>query len=219
MRPRFTGSSARRGYQSATALPWKEVLAPAVLDKHRPQCCKQLDSYAGLIWSTREVNRRATRLLGPTTTCMLRNLQWQFPIGTQPIVKTWRLRRGQFLDDTDVVGSPPCKLAPIATLRPCRPAPRSVILAAIKPEVEFDPGFLEHLRLSPRAVIGPGVYAVQRVTSTSVQNCLIGSHLRRHVCSWPFSAAPIVRLRVRYRRSCCPTGRVVGEAVDDPKRS
>src|SRR5208282_768369 len=34
----------------------------------------------------------------------------------------------------------------------------------------------------------------------------------------PFSAAPIVRLRVRYRRSCCRTGRVVGEAVDDPKR-
>jgi hypothetical protein len=68
----------------------------AVLDKHRPQCCKQLNSYAGLIWSTREVNRRPTRLLGPTTTSMLRNLQRQFPIGTQPIVKTWRLRRLQF---------------------------------------------------------------------------------------------------------------------------
>ena len=53
-----------------------------------------------------------TCLLGPTTTCMLRNLQRQFPIGTQPIVKTGRLRRLQFLDDTDVVGSPPRKLAP-----------------------------------------------------------------------------------------------------------
>ena len=62
----------------------------AVVGKHRPQCCKQLNSYAGLIWSTREVNRRPTRLLGPTTTSVLRNLQWRFPIGTQPIVKTWR---------------------------------------------------------------------------------------------------------------------------------
>ena len=35
----------------------------------------------------------------------------------------------------------------------------------------------------------------------------------------PFSTAPIVRLRIRYRRSCCRTGRIVGEAVDDPKRS
>jgi len=43
---------------------------------------------------------------------MLRNLQRQFPIGTQPIVKTGQLRRLQFLDDTDVVGSPPRKLAP-----------------------------------------------------------------------------------------------------------
>jgi hypothetical protein len=43
---------------------------------------------------------------------MLRNLQWRFPIGTQPIVKTWRLRRLQFLDDTEVVGSPPRKLPP-----------------------------------------------------------------------------------------------------------
>src|SRR5271157_384666 len=84
----------------------------AVVGKHRPQCCRQLNSYAGLIWSTREVNRRPTRLLGPTTTSVLRNLQWRFPIGTQPIVKTWRLRRLQFLDDTDVVGSPPCKLPP-----------------------------------------------------------------------------------------------------------
>jgi hypothetical protein len=35
---------------------------------------------------------------------MLRNLQRQFPIGTQPVVKTVQLRRLQFLDDTDVVG-------------------------------------------------------------------------------------------------------------------
>ena len=65
----------------------------AVLGKHRPQCREELNSYAGFIWSTREVNRGPTRLLAPTTTCMLRNLQRQFPIGTQPIVKTWRLRR------------------------------------------------------------------------------------------------------------------------------
>ena len=49
---------------------------------------------------------------GTTTTSMLRNLQQQFPIGDQPIVKTWRLRWLQVLDDTDVVGSPPCELAP-----------------------------------------------------------------------------------------------------------
>ena len=29
-------------------------------------------------------------------------------------------------------------------------------LGAIKPDLKLDPGFLEHLRLSPRAVIGPG---------------------------------------------------------------
>ena len=85
---------------------------PAVLGEHRPQGCKQLYSGAGLIWSARKVNRRPTCLLGPTTTGMLRNLQQQFPIGTQPIVKTQRLRRLQVLDDTDVVGSPPCELAP-----------------------------------------------------------------------------------------------------------
>src|SRR5271169_1513914 len=84
----------------------------AVLGKHRPQCREELNSHAGLIWSARKVYRRPTRLLGPTTTRMLRNLQRQFPVGTQPIVKTWRLRRRQFLDDTEVVGSPPCKLPP-----------------------------------------------------------------------------------------------------------
>ena len=46
----------------------------AVLAKDRPQCCEELNSYAGLIWSTREVNRRPASLLGPTTTSMLRNL-------------------------------------------------------------------------------------------------------------------------------------------------
>src|SRR5271154_6883497 len=30
------------------------------------------------------------------------------------------------------------------------------VLGAIKPDHELDPGFLEYLRLSPRAVIGPG---------------------------------------------------------------
>jgi hypothetical protein len=30
----------------------------------------------------------------------------------QPIVEPWRLRWLQVLDDTDVVGSPPCELAP-----------------------------------------------------------------------------------------------------------
>ena len=43
---------------------------------------------------------------------MLRNLQQQFPIGIQPIVETWRLQRLQVLDDSDVVGSPPCELTP-----------------------------------------------------------------------------------------------------------
>ena len=63
---------------------------PAVLGEHRPQGCKQLRSRAGLIWNARKVNRRPTCLLEPTTTSVLRNLQQQFPIGTQPIVKTWR---------------------------------------------------------------------------------------------------------------------------------
>ena len=31
------------------------------------------------------------------------------------------------------------------------------------------------------------------------------------VSSWPFSVAPVVRLRVRYGRSCCRAGYVVGE--------
>ena len=84
----------------------------AVLREHRPQSRQQLYSDAWLIWSAREVNRRPTCLLGPTTTSMLRNLQQQFPISTQPIVKAWRLRWLQVLDDTDVVGSPPCELAP-----------------------------------------------------------------------------------------------------------
>ena len=70
----------------------------AVLGEHRPQSRQQLYSDAWLIWSAREVNRRPTCLLGPTTTSMLRNLQQQFPIGVQPIVKTWRLRRLQVLD-------------------------------------------------------------------------------------------------------------------------
>ena len=84
----------------------------AVLGERRPQNRQQLHSDAWLIWSAREVNRRPTCLLRPTTTSMLRNLQQQFPIGVQPIVKTWRLRRLQVLDDTDVVGSPACELAP-----------------------------------------------------------------------------------------------------------
>src|SRR3984957_4214430 len=84
----------------------------AVLGEHRPQSRQQLYSDAWLIWSAREVNRRRTCLLGPTTTSMLRNLQQQFPIGVQPIVKSWRLQRLQVLDDTDVVGRPPCELAP-----------------------------------------------------------------------------------------------------------
>ena len=53
----------------------------AVLGEHRPQSRQQLYSDAWLIWSAREVNRRPTCLLGPTTTSMLRNLQQQFPIG------------------------------------------------------------------------------------------------------------------------------------------
>ena len=30
------------------------------------------------------------------------------------------------------------------------------VIGAIKPEYKLDPGFLEHLRLSPRVVNGPG---------------------------------------------------------------
>ena len=80
--------------------------------EHCPQSRQQLYSDAWLIWSAREVSRRPTCLFGPTTTSMLRNLQQQFPISTQPIVKAWRLRWLQVLDDADVVGSPPCELAP-----------------------------------------------------------------------------------------------------------
>ena len=47
----------------------------AVLSEPRPEGCQQLYSDAWLIWSAREVNRRPTCLLGPTTTSMLRNLQ------------------------------------------------------------------------------------------------------------------------------------------------
>src|SRR6185312_16385952 len=84
----------------------------AVRGKHRPQCRQELNSYAGLIRSTREVNRRPTRVRGPTSTSMLRNLQKQFPISTQPIVETRRLRWLEVLNDTEVVCSPPCKLSP-----------------------------------------------------------------------------------------------------------
>src|ERR1700720_3276241 len=64
----------------------------AILGEHRPQSRQQLYSDAWLIWSAREVNRRPTCLLGPTTTSMLRNLQQQFPISVQPVVKAWRLQ-------------------------------------------------------------------------------------------------------------------------------
>jgi hypothetical protein len=64
----------------------------AVLGERRPQSRQQLYSDACLIGSAREVSRRPTCLFGPTTTSMLRNLQQQFPIGVQPIVKTWRLQ-------------------------------------------------------------------------------------------------------------------------------
>ena len=55
---------------------------PAALSEHRPQSCKQLHSGAGLIWSAREVNRRPTCLLGPTTTSMLRTSR----PGTTPLL-------------------------------------------------------------------------------------------------------------------------------------
>src|SRR4029077_2032254 len=60
----------------------------AVLGKHRPQCREELNSHAGLVWRARKVYGSTTCLLGPITTCMLRNLQRRFPVGTQPIVKT-----------------------------------------------------------------------------------------------------------------------------------
>ena len=51
---------------------------------------------------------------------------------------------------------PTCSASNFATLRPRRRHRGRYFLGAIKPEVKLDPGFLEHLRLSSRAVIGPG---------------------------------------------------------------
>ena len=78
----------------------------AVLGEYRPQSRQQLYSDAWLIWSARKVNRGPTCLLGPTTTTsMLRNLQQQFPISTQPVVKTWRLDRRTASNCTPTLGS------------------------------------------------------------------------------------------------------------------
>ena len=76
---RATASLDRR----EAAAPLLRCYLRAVLGKHRPQSREELNSHAGLIWSTREVNRRPTRLLGQTTTCMLRNLQRQFPVPSE----------------------------------------------------------------------------------------------------------------------------------------
>ena len=127
----------------------------AVLGEHRPQSRQQLYSDAWLIWSAREVNRRPTCLLGPTTTSMLRNLQQQFPIGVQPIVQIWRLRRLQVLDDTDVVGSPPCELAPIV---------ENSGSSAYAKSSTFSSGFLGHiLRIILRLAIVRGNLVLPRM--------------------------------------------------------
>ena len=139
----------------------------AVLGEHRPQSRQQLYSDAWLIWSAREVNRRPTCLLGPTTTSMLRNLQQQFPISTQPIVKTWRLQRLQVLDDTDVVGRPPCELAPIV---------ENSGSSAYAKSSAFSSGFLGHiLRIILRLAIVRGNLVLPRMPRIFGQN---GSYQR-----------------------------------------
>ena len=139
----------------------------AVLGEHRPQSRQQLYSDAWLIWSAREVNRRPTRLLGPTTTSMLRNLQQQFPISTQPIVKAWRLRWLQVLDDTDVVE------AHRASLR--RIVENSGSSAYAKSSV-FSSGFLGHiLRIILRLAIVRGNLVLPRMPRIFGQN---GSYQR-----------------------------------------
>jgi hypothetical protein len=59
------------------------------------------------------------------------------------------------------ISSPPGLAGPAAhetsaILRPRRRHRGRYSLGANKPAYQLDPGFLEHLRLSPRAVIGPG---------------------------------------------------------------
>ena len=131
----------------------------AVLGEHRPQSRQQLYSDAWLIWSAREVNRRPTCLLGPTTTSMLRNLQQQFPIRVQPIVKIWRLRRLQVLDYMDVVGSPPCELAPIV---------ENSGLSAYAKSSAFSSGFLGHiLRIILRLAIVRGNLVLPRMPNSA----------------------------------------------------
>ena len=91
------------------AAPLLRCYLRAVLGKHRPQCREELNSHAGLIWIEKgiwkhDVPARANHHLHAA------QFATAIPIGTQPIVKTGRLRRLQFLDDTDVVGSPPRKV-------------------------------------------------------------------------------------------------------------
>ena len=129
----------------------------AVLGEHRPQSRQQLYSDAWLIWSAREVNRRPTCLLGPTTTSMLRNLQQQFPIGVQPIVKTWRLRRLQVLE---LYGR--CRQPTVPSLR--RIVENSGSSAYAKSSA-FSSGFLGHiLRIILRLAIVRGNLVLPRMT-------------------------------------------------------
>ena len=139
----------------------------AVIGERRPQSRQQLYSDAWLIWSAREVNRGPTCLFGPTATSMLRNLQQQFPIGVQPIVKTWRLRWLQVLDDTDVVGSPPCELALIV---------ENSGSSAYAKSSAFSSGFLGHiLRIILRLAIVRGNLVLPRMPRIFGQN---GSYQR-----------------------------------------
>ena len=72
---------------------------------------EELNSYVRFIWSTIEVNRRPTRPLAPATTCMLRICNGNFPLALSRLLKP-AVAAASFLDDIDVVGSPPCKLPP-----------------------------------------------------------------------------------------------------------
>ena len=60
----------------------------AVLRKHRPQCREELNSYAGFIWSTREVNsdRRACPRQPPPACCAICNGNFQLALSAQTMI-------------------------------------------------------------------------------------------------------------------------------------
>src|ERR1700692_4928081 len=71
------------------------------------------------------------------------------------------IERSQAQSRDSPISSPPGLAGPAAhetsaILRPRRRHRGRYSLGANKPAYQLDPGFLEHLRLSPRAFIGPG---------------------------------------------------------------